>query len=349
MRIEVTFEIDTDGIVNVTACDRETGQQASTEITLSSGLSEEEIAKILAQRRTDRVQTAKLPGEAPAPSPRPARPEAKRAGAASPAAPRPPAPARPAVAPAPADDDLEVLPDDDDLEAVLEEVAGAAEAAPVVPAAPPVAPAAPPVPVAPAPAPEPPRPSRGPGRGSADAAAPAAAPPAPAPAPAPVRAAAPAPVAEPEGPDLLAGPDLLGGPDDELLGPLDVVADAGDDAPPGSGAPVEFDGALPIGENEIELDPGDLEGLADVDLGSAGDFATGVDGEPMIGGAAEFSEGDFAAPAAVDDEDPNAKTQPDLEGEVPAAAPAPAAGEVDLFGEAGVDLSAFGDDGEEGR
>ena len=96
-----------------------------------------------------------------------------------------------------------------------------------------------------------------------------------------MRAAAPAPVAEPEGPDLLAGPDLLGGPDDELLGPLDVVADAGDDAPvQGAAPPAEFDGALPIGENEIELDPGDLEGSPTSISASAGDFATGVDGEP---------------------------------------------------------------------
>jgi hypothetical protein len=105
---------------------------------------------------------------------------------------------------------------------------------------------------------------------------------------------------------------------------------------------------MPGGENEIELDPADLEGLGDVDLGSAGDFAAGVDGEPMIGGAAEFSEGDFEAPSADAEEDPNAKTQPDLEGAT-AAAPAPAAGEVDLFGEGGADLSLFEDDGEEGR
>jgi molecular chaperone DnaK len=43
VKIEVTFEIDTDGIVNVSARDTETGQQASTTITLSSGLSETEI------------------------------------------------------------------------------------------------------------------------------------------------------------------------------------------------------------------------------------------------------------------------------------------------------------------
>ncbi|RMG19948.1 MAG: molecular chaperone DnaK [Deltaproteobacteria bacterium] len=43
VKIEVTFEIDTNGIVNVTATDLETGQATSTTITLSSGLSEAEI------------------------------------------------------------------------------------------------------------------------------------------------------------------------------------------------------------------------------------------------------------------------------------------------------------------
>src|SRR5439155_1342632 len=38
VRIEVTFEIDTNGIVNVTAADVETGQKTSCTIRLSSGL-----------------------------------------------------------------------------------------------------------------------------------------------------------------------------------------------------------------------------------------------------------------------------------------------------------------------
>ncbi|MCG3172632.1 MAG: Chaperone protein DnaK [Myxococcota bacterium] len=42
--IEVVFEIDTDGIVNVSAHDVETGQRQSTTISLSSGLSKEELA-----------------------------------------------------------------------------------------------------------------------------------------------------------------------------------------------------------------------------------------------------------------------------------------------------------------
>ncbi len=57
-RIDVTFEIDADGILSVTAGDQETGHQASTTITLNSGLSNEELDGILDEGRADRVQTA---------------------------------------------------------------------------------------------------------------------------------------------------------------------------------------------------------------------------------------------------------------------------------------------------
>ncbi|MCP4504224.1 MAG: Hsp70 family protein [Deltaproteobacteria bacterium] len=43
VKVEVTFEIDTDGIVNVSARDTETGEQASTTITLSGGMNDDEI------------------------------------------------------------------------------------------------------------------------------------------------------------------------------------------------------------------------------------------------------------------------------------------------------------------
>src|SRR6185295_3193282 len=49
--IEVTFEIDTDGIVNVSARDVETGAQASTTNSLSSGLSSDEVSE--ARTRTE--------------------------------------------------------------------------------------------------------------------------------------------------------------------------------------------------------------------------------------------------------------------------------------------------------
>ncbi len=62
--IEVTFEINADGIVQVTARDRETGREASTRITLSSGLSERELEHILEERRTERVRTEEIPASA---------------------------------------------------------------------------------------------------------------------------------------------------------------------------------------------------------------------------------------------------------------------------------------------
>jgi molecular chaperone DnaK len=43
VQIQVTFEIDPNGIVHVSATDLETGQRASTTIHLSSGLSEQDI------------------------------------------------------------------------------------------------------------------------------------------------------------------------------------------------------------------------------------------------------------------------------------------------------------------
>jgi molecular chaperone DnaK len=68
VRIDVTFSINSDGLVNVTARDRETGRQASTAITLSSGLSKQELDKIVAERKTDRVGGAQRP-PAPAAAP----------------------------------------------------------------------------------------------------------------------------------------------------------------------------------------------------------------------------------------------------------------------------------------
>ncbi|HXV35888.1 MAG TPA: Hsp70 family protein [Myxococcota bacterium] len=56
--IDITFEINADGIVNVRAKDLSTGKQASTRITLSAGLSEGEIETIIQTGRTERVSTA---------------------------------------------------------------------------------------------------------------------------------------------------------------------------------------------------------------------------------------------------------------------------------------------------
>ena len=54
--IEVTFEINADGIVSVKACDPETGAQTQMSITLSSGLSDEELETILEENPTARVE-----------------------------------------------------------------------------------------------------------------------------------------------------------------------------------------------------------------------------------------------------------------------------------------------------
>jgi hypothetical protein len=107
VEIDVTFEINTDGIVNVTARDRGTGEAASTRITLSSGLSESEIQSIIERGVADRVETAKLENVAAPnndddeliPLPKPATRQAATPAAAKPAA-RPAAP-KPAPAPAP--------------------------------------------------------------------------------------------------------------------------------------------------------------------------------------------------------------------------------------------------------
>ncbi len=79
VKIDVCFEIDADGVVNVTASDQVTGEAASTQITLSSGLDAQEMAKILDEDRANRVETAgdsaelvaTPPSTAPAASPAP--------------------------------------------------------------------------------------------------------------------------------------------------------------------------------------------------------------------------------------------------------------------------------------
>ena len=66
VKIEVTFEINTDGLVNVSAADLETGQKASTTISLSSGLTEGDIQKSIEATR----QTALAGHDAPMPEPK---------------------------------------------------------------------------------------------------------------------------------------------------------------------------------------------------------------------------------------------------------------------------------------
>lgn len=103
IKIEVTFEINSEGIVSVTASDPTTGLTRATTIRLSSGLTEDEI------QRATRTQASRLPGGAseetapapvPLPKPDPAPPEGKRKATSRPAEPEPdPAPAEPPPTP----------------------------------------------------------------------------------------------------------------------------------------------------------------------------------------------------------------------------------------------------------
>jgi len=61
VKIEVTFEINTDGIVHVSAADLDTGQKTSTTISLSSGLSEADIQRSIADNQATQL---KHPGSA---------------------------------------------------------------------------------------------------------------------------------------------------------------------------------------------------------------------------------------------------------------------------------------------
>jgi molecular chaperone DnaK len=51
VEIEVTFDINSEGIVSVSARDRETGQKQSITVTASGGLTEEELQKILEEQK----------------------------------------------------------------------------------------------------------------------------------------------------------------------------------------------------------------------------------------------------------------------------------------------------------
>ena len=63
-QIEVTFDIDVNGIVNVSATDKGTGKQQSITITNSSGLSEEEIEKMVQDAEANAEEDARLREEA---------------------------------------------------------------------------------------------------------------------------------------------------------------------------------------------------------------------------------------------------------------------------------------------
>jgi molecular chaperone DnaK len=108
VRIEVTFEIDTDGIVNVTARDPDTSQVASTQIHLSSGLTEQEIQALI-----DKHQPAAVPEAAPMLG---AAAKAVAAAAAAKAVATPAAP----IATGSTTDEFDALASADDLDLDLE-------------------------------------------------------------------------------------------------------------------------------------------------------------------------------------------------------------------------------------
>ena len=103
---------DGNGIVNVAASDKRTGERASTRITLSSGLSEREIKNIIDRGVASRVQTAAIPAAAAPPA------------AANRRAPVAPAP-KPAPMPAPAmieDDEDALIPIESDFGAAMDDL-----------------------------------------------------------------------------------------------------------------------------------------------------------------------------------------------------------------------------------
>jgi molecular chaperone DnaK len=63
VKIEVTFEINTDGIVHVSAADLDTGQKTSTTISLSSGLTEADIQRSIASNQATQLQRPESGGE----------------------------------------------------------------------------------------------------------------------------------------------------------------------------------------------------------------------------------------------------------------------------------------------
>jgi len=60
----VTFEIDSNGIVNVSATDLESGQKTSTTISLSSGLSEQDLKKAIDDNAGMELAAHQRPGGA---------------------------------------------------------------------------------------------------------------------------------------------------------------------------------------------------------------------------------------------------------------------------------------------
>ena len=59
-QVEVSFDIDANGIVHVTAKDKKTGKEQKVEIKAGSGLSDEEIARMVADAESHREEDQKF-------------------------------------------------------------------------------------------------------------------------------------------------------------------------------------------------------------------------------------------------------------------------------------------------
>jgi molecular chaperone DnaK len=59
-QVEVSFDIDANGIVHVTAKDKKTGKEQKVEIKAGSGLSDDEIARMVADAEANREEDKKF-------------------------------------------------------------------------------------------------------------------------------------------------------------------------------------------------------------------------------------------------------------------------------------------------
>ena len=60
-QVEVSFDIDANGIVHVTAKDKKTGKEQKVEIKAGSGLSDDEIQRMVADAESHREEDRKVP------------------------------------------------------------------------------------------------------------------------------------------------------------------------------------------------------------------------------------------------------------------------------------------------
>ncbi|MEE8475525.1 MAG: Hsp70 family protein [Myxococcota bacterium] len=77
VEIDISFEINSDGIVNVTARDRETAEEASATISLSSGLSNTDMEAIIHSGRTQRIEAVETDASGNALKPPPPDPRSQ--------------------------------------------------------------------------------------------------------------------------------------------------------------------------------------------------------------------------------------------------------------------------------